>query len=119
MSATEVMNQYRGKMRSANVCSCPNGTPTMPVGSVSTQCETNGAVDCSGCTTAGYTLSAAAGTGAQTCVAKVCSCPNGTPTVFDGAGAATLCETDGAVDCSGCTTSGYTLSAVAGTGAQT
>ena len=62
------------------VCSCPNGTPTVGAGSGGTLCETSGAVDCSACD-AGHSLSATAGAGAQTCLANVCSCPNGTPTV--------------------------------------
>ena len=45
-----------------------------------------------------------------TCVANICTCPNGTPTVFDGTGA-TLCDT-ATVDCSVCS-DGYTLSATA------
>ena len=53
----------------ANTCTCPNGTPTVGTGTGATLCATNSAVDCSACG-AGYTLSAAAGVGAQTCVAK-------------------------------------------------
>ena len=52
-----------------------------------------------------------------TCVANICTCPFGTPTVFDGTGA-TLCDT-ATVDCSVCA-DGYTLSAAAASGsAQT
>ena len=47
-----------------------------------------------------------------------CTCPNGTPTVFDGS-AGTLCDTNTQVDCSACNT-GYTISATPAAGsAQT
>eukprot|EP01047_Picozoa_sp_COSAG01_P048569 COSAG01_NODE_4743_length_4771_cov_36.935360_1_plen_249_part_10 len=105
-----------GTTCSANVCTCPNGTPTTASGSGGTLCESNGNVDCSACST-GYTISAAAGAGAQTCSANVCTCPNGTPTTASGSGG-TLCESNGNVDCSACST-GYTISAAAGAGAQT
>jgi hypothetical protein len=98
-----------------NACTCPNGTPTIASGTGGTLCESNGNVDCSACNT-GYTISAAAGAGAQTCSANVCTCPNGTPTVASGTGG-TLCESNGNVDCSACIT-GYTISMAAGTGAQ-
>ena len=76
--------------------------------------------DCYACA-ADYVLSDAAAAGAQSCNApsdNVCSCPNGTPTTHGGSGA-TLCETDGAVDCEVCATTGYHLSATAALGAQT
>ena len=47
-----------------NVCTCPNGTPTIASGSGDTLCEADSATDCSACR-AGYTLSASAGTGLQ------------------------------------------------------
>ena len=43
-----------------------------------------------------------------------CTCPNGTPTLFDG-NAGTLCDTAEQVDCSACST-GYTLSEAAAAG---
>merc|ERR1712226_257597 len=91
-------------------CTCPNGTPTTVGGTAGTLCETDGSVDCSACK-AGYTISATAATGNQTCQAtgKTCACPNGTPTIAGGT-AGTLCETDGIVDCSACK-AGHTISA--------
>jgi hypothetical protein len=64
------------------------------------------------CTSAG----GAASLYAQICVANVCTCAGGTPTVGTGAGG-TLCEVDASVDCSSCA-AGYTLSATAGPGLQ-
>ncbi len=46
----------------------------------------------------------------------ICTCPNGTPTVATGTGAA-MCEVSG-VDCKSCNL-GYTISGTAGVGAQT
>ena len=48
------------------VCTCPNGTATVSDGTGGTLCEADGNVDCSACDT-GYTISAPAGTGLQTC----------------------------------------------------
>ena len=52
------------------------------------------------------------------CSGNTCTCPNGTPTVNGGSSGATLCETDGTIDCSACD-AGYTISATAGLGLQT
>jgi hypothetical protein len=100
----------------ANVCSCPNGTPTVSSGTGGTLCETHSAVDCSACNT-GYSLSAPAGAGAQTCSAVSCTCPNGTPAIAagSGGGGATLCEANSNVDCSACA-SGYHSSSTPGLG---
>ena len=52
----------------ANICTCPNGTPTVATGSGGTLCDVPG-VDCSTCGT-GYRLSATAASGGLlTCVA--------------------------------------------------
>ncbi len=51
----------------ANVCFCPNGTPTVATGAGGTLCEAHGAVDCSNCTSVGYWLNATAGSGQQSC----------------------------------------------------
>ena len=53
-----------------------------------------------------------------TAVANVCTCPNGTPTVFNGVSTKLLCETTATVDCSACDTE-YTISATPATGLQT
>merc|ERR1711865_245979 len=85
----------------ANVCTCPNGTPVVAVGTGGTLCEADADVDCSACNP-GYSpsITPAADT-LSTCEANICTCPNGTPVVFDGTGAA-LCEQDADVDCSAC-----------------
>lgn len=70
----------------------------------STLCATDGQHDCASCA-AGYRMSANAAVGSQTCLANVCACPNGTPTVAGGSGA-TLCVAHGDGDCSGCS-AGY------------
>ena len=50
-----------------NICTCPNGTPTLSSGSGGTLCDT-ATVDCSGCNV-GYKLSSAAASGsAQKCL---------------------------------------------------
>ena len=51
-------------------CTCTNGTPTVFDGSAGTLCEVHDRHDCSACN-AGYRLSAAAGTGAQTCLGNI------------------------------------------------
>ena len=50
------------------------------------------------------------------CVANICTCPFGTPTIFDGTNE-TLCEADSTVDCSECS-AGYSMSAAAAVGLQ-
>ena len=57
---------------SGNTCTCPNGTPTITGGSAGTLCETDSTVDCSSCDV-GYTISATAGSGLQTCNANTCT----------------------------------------------
>ena len=57
---------------SGNTCTCPNGTPTVSGGSGATLCEAQGNEDCSACGL-GYTISAAAGLGLQTCNANTCA----------------------------------------------
>ena len=108
--------QFNTLTCAANTCTCPYGTTTVASGSGGTLCEADSTTDCSACR-AGYTLSASAGTGSQTCIANTCTCPNGTPTTATGSGG-TLCETASTIDCSACT-AGYRLSALAGTGLQT
>jgi len=101
----------------ANQCSCSNGKKTTATGSAPAKlCETDAAHDCYECNP-GYTMSADAGTGTQTCTANTCSCPNGKATVATGGGS-TLCETNNEVDCSECN-QGYTISATADSGSQT
>lgn len=101
----------------ANVCSCKNGKQTTASGQApNKQCEVDGKEDCFECNQ-GYHMSADAGSGEQTCIANVCSCSNGKPTVATGSGS-TLCEKDGDKDCSECN-DGWALDAEAGTGTQT
>ena len=58
---------------SGNTCTCPNGTPTVSGGSSdATLCQTDDTVDCSACG-AGYTISATADLGLQTCNANPCA----------------------------------------------
>jgi len=49
-------------------CNCPNGVPTVWNGTGATLCATDNTVDCQSCN-AGYSPSAAFGTGPQSCVA--------------------------------------------------
>ena len=57
----------------SNICTCPNGTPTLFDGNAGTLCDTAEQVDCSSCT-AGYTLSQAAAAGtASTCNVNTCT----------------------------------------------
>ena len=91
------------------VCTCVGGTAAVHDGAAGTLCDTDFQEDCSACN-AGYTISATAAAGsAQTCRANTCTCEGGTPTVYTGFGG-TLCDTDGAEDCSACN-AGYTISA--------
>ena len=58
---------------SGNTCTCPNGTPTVSGGSNgATLCQNDGTIDCFACGT-GYTISATAGLGLQTCNANTCT----------------------------------------------
>jgi hypothetical protein len=59
----------------ANVCTCPNGTPTVANGSAATLCENDGNVDCSACNPGYMFSSAVAGNGSQTCVSASTDCP--------------------------------------------
>ena len=99
-----------------SACTCTGGTATVDSGSGATLCEADNTVDCSSCDN-GYTISATAATGLQTCVANTCTCTGGMATVATGSGA-TLCEADNTVDCASCD-DGYTISATAATGLQT
>ena len=54
-----------------NTCTCPDGTPAISGGDGATLCEAEGNVDCSACGV-GYTISATAGLGLQTCNANTC-----------------------------------------------
>ena len=56
----------------SNSTTSPNGTPTKSAGSGGTLCETDGNIDCSGCST-GYTISTTAALGLQTCIADPCT----------------------------------------------
>lgn len=91
----------------ANVCQCSHGTATVATGSGSTFCAKQGDQDCSSCKP-GYSLSAEAKEGSQTCIANVCTCSGGVNTHAGGAGG-TLCKTDGTEDCSSCD-AGYSIS---------
>ena len=53
-------------------CTCPDGTATLVSGSGGTLCDRSG-VDCSACNS-GYTLSAPAGVGFQTCIGELYAC---------------------------------------------
>jgi len=88
-----------------NACSCPGGTATVSTGSGSTLCATNGATDCSSCSS-GFTLSATAGLGAQSCVPNICTCPLGTGVVSAPGGS--KCVSSGSIMCASCYPS-YTL----------
>merc|ERR1711865_1205087 len=100
----------------ANVCTCPNGTPVVAVGTGGTFCGANADVDCSACNP-GYSLSVTpAADTLSTCPANICTCQNGSPSVAAGAGA-TLCETDADVDCSACNV-GYSPSVTPAAGTK-
>ena len=78
-------------------------------------CTNCTAISCTlGTCKAGYNTFAASST--PSCAANTCSCPNGIATVATGS-EGTLCEINNAVDCSSCS-SGYSLNATAGAGAQ-
>jgi hypothetical protein len=47
--ATCSMGSWNSPTCNVNICTCPNGTPTVGTGVGPTLCETNGAVDCSAC----------------------------------------------------------------------
>ena len=54
-----------------NICTCPNGTPTLSTGSAGTLCITTSMTDCSACV-AGFRLSATpVAAGQQTCISCV------------------------------------------------
>jgi len=65
--------QFNTLICTKNICTCPNGTPSVYDGNAATLCDTKSQVDCSDCST-GYTLSevAAAGT-TSTCNANTCT----------------------------------------------
>ena len=64
--------QFNTLSCTANICTCPNGSPTIASGTGASLCDIP-TIDCSACD-AGYTISTAAASGsAQTCNAISCS----------------------------------------------
>eukprot|EP01047_Picozoa_sp_COSAG01_P085127 COSAG01_NODE_18566_length_1067_cov_1.306818_2_plen_250_part_01 len=85
----------------ANVCTCPHGTPTTGNGTTAgTRCQAHNTVDCSVCD-AGYHINASVGQ-QQSCLPNVCTCPHGMPQ------SGAQCQTHGSVNCSACN-AGYGL----------
>ena len=83
----------------------------MSAGTGNEICAADGTEDCSACDV-GYTMSAPAAAGAQTCMANVCVCLGGTA-VVTGWGASEICTANGTVECSACDL-GYVMSAPEG-----
>lgn len=100
-----------GSSCDANTCFCQDG-----VGIVGPGCRANGANACSSCH-AGWHLTVGQ-SGTPSCSPNTCSCAHGTATTASGTSPGTLCDTDGANDCSACAAGHHIDGAGPGVGMQ-